>query len=140
MDTSKPTKEETKKSSFKLRENFVNKVENVEKNINNEIFKEYFGYSNPSFSEANPAKTEQLINQVNNALIDLRKDIIRKAIPKNESPDKVINIIEKILDFDKQKKGNRLKILTHNQMFQRFPIAVAQIKAGDTSLKLPNDI
>ena len=28
---------------------FVKKIENDEKNINNEIFKEYFGYQNPLF-------------------------------------------------------------------------------------------
>ena len=73
-------------------------------------------------------------------MIDLRNYVIKKAIPENENPDKVINVIEKILDFDKQEKGKRLKILTHNQMFQRFPIPVAQIRAGNTSLNLLNDI
>ena len=28
---------------------FVKKIENDEKNVNNEIFKEYFGYQNPLF-------------------------------------------------------------------------------------------
>ena len=39
---------------------------------------------------------------VNNELIDLRNEINRKEIPKNWNPDKVIDITEKILDFNKQ--------------------------------------
>ena len=33
----------------------------------------------------------------------------------------------------KTKHGEGLKILTPKQMFQRFPIALAQVRAGDTS-------
>ena len=39
---------------------------------------------------------------VNNELIDLRNEINRKEIPKNWNPDKVIDITENILDFNKQ--------------------------------------
>ena len=50
--TSKQTKRQTKISkskifAFKLNQNFVNEIRNDEENINNEIFKEYFGYQNP---------------------------------------------------------------------------------------------
>ena len=37
-------------------------------------------------------------------------------------------------------KGTRLKILTPKQMFQRLPIALAQIKAGNNSESLSNEI
>ena len=37
-------------------------------------------------------------------------------------------------------KGTRLKILTPKQMFQRLPIALAQIKAGNNSESLLNEI
>ena len=36
--------------------------------------------------------------------------------------------------------GQGLKTLTPKQMFQRIQIALAQVKAGDTSEKLLNDI
>ena len=36
--------------------------------------------------------------------------------------------------------GKRLRILTPNQMLQRLPIALTQIKAGNTSEKLLNEI
>ena len=38
------------------------------------------------------------------------------------------------------KHGKRLKILSPKQMLQRLPIALAQIKAGNTSENLLNEI
>ena len=38
------------------------------------------------------------------------------------------------------KQGTGLKILTPKQMLQRFPIALAQIKAGNNSKSLLNEI
>ena len=38
------------------------------------------------------------------------------------------------------KKGTWLKILTYNQMLQRLPIAVAQVKAGNNSENVLNEI
>ena len=35
-----------------------------------------------------------------------------QAIPENENPNKIINIVEKNLKFNKQGKGKRLKIQT----------------------------
>ena len=39
----------------------------------------------------------------------------------------------------KAKYGRGLKILTSKQMLQRLPIALAQVKAGDTSENLLNE-
>ena len=39
-----------------------------------------------------------------------------------------------------EQEGERLKILTPNQMLKRFPIALAQIKAGKNSENLWNEI
>ena len=38
------------------------------------------------------------------------------------------------------KQGRELKILTPKQMFQRLPIALAQIEAGNNSKRLLNEI
>ena len=51
-------------SPFKSSKNFVNEIRGKEKYANNEIFKEYFGYQNPSFIakdllKANQAKNNQ---------------------------------------------------------------------------------
>ena len=49
--------------------------------------------------------------------------------------------IEKILGFNNQKqKGQGLKILTPDQMLSGLPITLAQLKAGNNSEKLKNEI
>ena len=71
---------------------------------------------------------------------ELRNTAIKKEIPKNENSDKIIIIIEKIVDFNRQQKGKVLKILTPKQMFQRLPITLAQVKAVNTSENLINEV
>ena len=44
------------------------------------------------------------MSHVNNSLIDLVNAINRKEIPENENPDKVIDIVEEVLNFSKQQK------------------------------------
>ena len=60
---------------------------------------------------------------------------------KIEQADELVNIVEKILDFDNQnQKGQRLKILTPNQMLSILPITLAQLKVGNNSEKLKNEV
>ena len=60
---------------------------------------------------------------------------------KNEKPVKIVEIVEQILKFNKQnQEGQELKILTPNQMLSRLPITLAQLKAGNNSEKLKNEI
>ena len=40
-----------------------------------------------------------MLTQVNDALIYLRNALNKKTISENENPDKILNVIEKILDF-----------------------------------------
>ena len=40
---------------------------------------------------------------------------------------------------DTSKKGEGLKILTNKQMFNRLPILLTQIEAGNNSIKLKNE-
>ena len=42
--------------------------------------------------------------------------------------------------LEKSQKGEGLKILTPNQMLKRLPIALAQVKAGNNSENLLNEI
>ena len=56
---------------------------------------------------------------------------------------KILNIVGKILEFaleERKQRGQGLKILTPNQMFSRLPISLAQLKAGNNSQKLKNEI
>ena len=48
-----------------------------------------------------------------------------------EENKKIINIAERILYFNQSEEG--VKILTPNQMFNRLPITLAQLKAGNNS-------
>ena len=58
-----------------------------------------------------------------------------------EKPDKIVEIVEEILMFNKQnQEGKGIKILTANQMLSRLPISLAQLKAGNNSEKLKNEI
>ena len=54
----------------------------------------------------------------------------------------IVKVVEKILKFNdqNQQKGQGIKILTPNQMLNRLPIALAQLKAGNNSNKLKNEI
>ena len=59
--------------------------------------------------------------------------------------ENLLNILEIILFLlseaeYKAKYGSGLKILTSKQMLQKLPVALAQLKAGNTSQNLLNEI
>ena len=86
----------------------------------------------------------QLVNLISSGLKDLKEKIkkMSKAEIEIEKPDEIVNIVEKILKFNKQnqQKGQGIKILTPSQMLKRLPIALAQLQAGNNSNKVKNDI
>ena len=50
-------------------------------------------------------------------------------------------LLKKILEFNKQNQsGLGLKTITPDQMLSRLPITLAQLKAGNNSEKLKNEI
>ena len=58
-------------------------------------------------------------------------------VDKIEEMNKMADIIELIIYFNnKDQEGSGLKISTSSQMLIRLPIYLAQIKAGDNSVKL----
>ena len=60
---------------------------------------------------------------------------------KTEKPDKILKIVKEILEFNEQNQsGKGLKILTPDQMLSRLPISLAQLKAGNNSEKIKNEI
>ena len=83
------------------------------------------------------------MNVINGGLIDLKKKIKKMSEEerKIEKPDKIVKIVKKILNFNKQsQEGKGLKILTPNQMLSRLPISLAQLKGENNSEKLKNQI
>ena len=62
---------------------------------------------------------------------------------ETEKPDRILEIVEETLIFNRENReqqGLGLKILTPNQMLSRLPITLAQLKAGNNSEKLKNEI
>ena len=69
-------------------EEFSNKIKNGEKNINEEIFRNYFLYQTLSYLkkvlyESDEIANYEIIKNVNNELIELRNSIISKEILEN---------------------------------------------------------
>ena len=89
-------------------------------------------------------KKSKLLNIFNSGLKDLETKIkeMSKEEIENENPYNIVKVVKNILDFNriKQQEGQGIKILTPNQMLNRLPIALAQLKAGNNSNKLKNKI
>ena len=83
------------------------------------------------------------MSTINSGLQDLKEEIkeMSEEERKIEEPDKTVKIVKEILKFNKQKQEERgLKILTPRQMLSRLPIFLAQLKGGNNSEKLKNEI
>ena len=89
-------------------------------------------------------RNEDQVYLIKKVLDKMKKTI--KNVPKNrtfkiEDNKKIINIVDRIFylnQLDQSEKG--LKILTPNLMLSRLPIILAQLKAGNNSEKLKNEI
>ena len=127
-----------KKSLLKSREEFLNET--------GRKFRNYFKYQTLSslikdLFKAEKNKNEEIKYLIINGLIKLIEDINIKKVSENENLKKVVvNIVEEIVNFNEQQKGRGLKILTPKQMLKKLPIAFAQVKAGNTSEDLLNEI
>ena len=93
-------------------------------------------------------------------LLSYINDFIRKTKPRNPEKRKlrsdVLNSVTGLVNgremvlkafqsgifhkLEESQKGEGLKILTPNQMLKRLPIALAQVKAGNNSESLLNEI
>ena len=62
-------------------------------------------------------------------------------VSKVEENEKMIDIVERILELNSEKQsGKDLKMLTPDQLLSRLPITLGQLKAGNNSEKLKNEI
>ena len=86
--------------------------------------------------QANQSRNEKMESWVNNLLSDFKNDEKIKLI---KNPNKIIGIVEKILDLNQEKRRG-LKILTPMQMLQTLPVDLAKVKAGNESENLLNEI
>ena len=88
-------------------------------------------------------KNSTLVNIIKSRLSDLKNEIedMSEEEKEIEKPSEIIDIVEKVLNFNKQNhQGQGLKVLTPDQMLSRLPISLAQLKAGNNSQKLKNEI
>ena len=63
---------------------------------------------------------------INSGLKDIKEEIkeLSKEERENKNPDKIVEIVEDILRFIKQKQeGRGIKMLTPKQMLSRLPIS-----------------
>ena len=148
----KTKEEKLEETKEELTTNTVTFIEKNSKDINNDLFQTYFNFLAPIdlatklFKTKDKKKNSELVKEIKNRwskLKDETKKMSEEEI-KNEKPNQILEIINKIVDFDKEiqkeKEGSGLKILTPNQMLSRLPISLAQLKVGNNSEKLKNKI
>ena len=147
-ESEEESEEESEKERFKK---FLEYIENESKDINYDLFKDYFDVVVPSalakklYETKNKNKNNELVELINFRWSNL-KDEIEKMTEneiKTEKPHKILEIVKEILNFNKKNRkqqGLGLKILTPNQMLSRLPITLAQLKAGNNSEKRKNEI
>ena len=97
-------------------------------------------YQNSSFSAKDLLKTKQVKNHqiVNQAIYSINE--LRSAVIRKQNLNKIISVVEKIINFNNKLKDKGLKMLTIKQMFQKLPIVLAQIKDGNTFEDWLNEI
>ena len=145
---SEQIKEEKKEE---LINNAIALIKKESKDINNDLFKTYFNFSAPIdlsqklFQTEDEKNNSELVEEIKNRWSKLKDEIKKmcKEEIKHERPNDILGIISEILDFNKEiqkQKGLGLQILTPNQMLRRLPISLAQLKAGNNSEKLKNEI
>ena len=124
-------------------------VNKKETDINRELFQKHFKFQRPSdmlkfvYTTNDKKKNDDLGNLIKSGLSDLKNEIenMNEEEKEIEKPNEIVDIVEKILEFSKQNQtGVGLKILIPDQMLSRLPITLTQLKAGDSSEKLKNEI
>ena len=80
-------------------------------------------------------KNKILVRLTDSGLTDLKEETEDMSESKKETknPNEIVDIVEKILEFNRQQQGEGLKILKPNQMLSRLPVSFAQLKAGHNS-------
>ena len=104
-------KEQEEQKSIKVDyKTLIKQVTNEEKDINDEVFKKYFKVQRPGdmfvfLNKNNDTEMKnQLVNLINCGLKDFKGEINKMSEQerKIENPDKIVEIVEKILKFNEQ--------------------------------------
>ena len=118
--------------------------------INNELFKKHFKVQKPIIMDNvlygtndKKKKNSELVDIFNSGLKDLEEEIKEMSEKERqiEMAYNIVKVVKKILEINKHnQEGKGFKILTPNQMLSRLPITLAQLKTGNNSEKLKNEI
>ena len=75
----------------------------------------------------NPERNKIQVDLINSGLKNLKKEIgdMSKEEIKIGNPNETVNLVEKILAFNRQQQGQILKIPTNNQMLSGLPLSWA---------------
>ena len=95
------------------------------------------------YKTKNTNRNKDLVNVIKSRLVDLKNEIKKMSEDETEieKPDEMVDIVEKILELINQnQEGKGLKILTPDQTLSGLPISLAQLKVGNDSEKLKNEI
>ena len=94
----------------------IKQIADEETDINDDLFNKYLKFQRPSdiitlLNKTNDTeKNNKLVNLINSVLKDLKEEIkkMSEAEIENEDPESIVNIVEKILKFNK--KINKEKV------------------------------
>ena len=95
------------------------------------------------FAIKDKKKNNDFVEEIKNRWSELKDKIEKMSRNERENKrlDQILEIVKDILSFNKQnQEGTGLKVLTPNQILRRLPITLAQLKAGNNSEKLKNEI
>ena len=145
---SEPKFEESIGERIKLRKQSSNKFTEYKNNVNNELnelFKKHLKCQSPSnkYKALNETKSEERkkiqVNLNKSGLANFKKDtdnLSKDDVNKTEENNKIIDIVELVLDLNDQsqeKPGKGMKILIANQIPS---ILLAQLKARPIKIKV----
>ena len=120
-----------------------------ERNINDDLIRKHFQVQNLStlfktfFKSRNQKRNNNLTNLIKSGLRDSEEEITQMSRDEIEikQPNEIVNVVKMILEFNNQnQEGKGLKRLTPDQMISRLPVSLAQLKAGNNSEKLKNEL
>ena len=93
-------------------------------------------------SKNNKKMNRTQVNLINSGLRDLKEEIenMSEQEKRIKNPNGVVDIVEMILEFNRQQNWQGLNILTPSQMLSRLPNSLAHLKAGNNSEKIKTKI
>ena len=130
-----------RKNDFSKKDNpltFLNKIRQGEITVEEakESQKEFINYLKIIRKWNNTQEQEKTLKNLN-VLFNGRNDAINFI---EDCGSMILEAKRKVAEELKEQQRTRLKILTPKQILQRFPIAPAQVKVGNNSKNLLNDI